>query len=64
MTVSAATLDARPGPRIGDGTDRILREIGGYSDAQVAEVRAAYAIGPSRPPAQKAVIRRIAPGTG
>ena len=37
----AATRDARPGPRIGDGTDAILREIGGYSDAQVAEFRAA-----------------------
>ena len=37
----AATLDARPGPRIGDGTEQILREIGGYSDAQVAEFRAA-----------------------
>ena len=34
------------------------------AEKAVAEVRAAYAIGPSRPPAQKAVIRRIAPGTG
>jgi thymidine phosphorylase len=32
------------------------------AERAAAEIRAAYAIGPTRPPVQKAVIRRIAPG--
>ncbi|MEI6546765.1 MAG: CoA transferase [Burkholderiales bacterium] len=35
----AGVIAARPAPRLGDATDAILREVGGYSDAQVAQFR-------------------------
>ncbi len=37
----AATEPARPAPRIGDSTDTVLKEVGGYSDAEVAAFREA-----------------------
>lgn len=40
----AETLAARPGPRIGDSTDAILHEVGGYSDEEIARFRDAGAL--------------------
>lgn len=32
----SATMAARPGPRIGDATNTILREVGGYSEEEIS----------------------------
>lgn len=40
----AETVPARPGPRIGDSTEAILREIGGYSDDEITLFREAGAL--------------------
>lgn len=37
----AATMPARPAPRIGDSTEEILKGVGGYSDAEIAAFREA-----------------------
>lgn len=37
----SGTLAARPGPRIGDSTDSILREVGACSDEEIAAFRSA-----------------------
>ncbi len=40
----SATQPARPGPRIGDSTDAVLREICGYSQDKIAALRQAGAL--------------------
>ena len=40
----AETVAARPGPRIGDSTDAVLREVGGYADDEIVRFREAGAL--------------------